>query len=119
MLQQIDVPDDIAQPMVRRHITTGDFERITAWVHGKIEFENQPLKEVLAEFARYQHLQFDVVDSEILDERVSGVFHTADVDSLLRLLQTLCIRSEIDESTLRMKVFRIDRDRCPRSWNQP
>jgi transmembrane sensor len=104
ILQQIDVPDDTAQPRVRRYITSHDFERMTAWVHGDIQLEGETLKETLGEFARYQHIQVDFRDPGIAEVRFGGVFHTTDVDTLLKLLKLKCIHSEYDKAAQRITL---------------
>jgi transmembrane sensor len=96
VLQEIDVPDDIAQPAVRKQITSRDFERITAWTRGNIELDHQTLREALDEFSRYRYFQFEIRDPNIGELRFSGVFHTTNVGSFLKTLPK-CIHIESDK----------------------
>src|SRR6185312_13301384 len=72
-LEQMDIPDELAQPRKRRSITPTDFGRLTAWTHGDIELQEQTLKEVFAETKRYQHIQVEFQDPAIADIRFSGL----------------------------------------------
>jgi transmembrane sensor len=101
-LQQMDIPDDTAQARVRRLITQSDFDRITAWIHGNIELENQPLKQAMDEFARYQHIQSVFADPRVAEVRVGGTYHVTDVESFLGLLKFKCIRSHYDKASKRI-----------------
>ena len=103
-LQQVDVPDDTRQARVRKPITRGEFDRMTAWVHGDIVFENLPLKEVMEEFSRYQRIQFEFADPRIAEVRISGEFHVNDLESFLGLLKIKCIHSRYDEVAERVML---------------
>ena len=96
-LEQLDFPDDTAQPMVSS-ITVHDFERMTAWTHGDIELENQTLKESLDEFMRYRHIQVVFKDKAIEGIRFGGDLHTDGLDSFVALLKFRCIRGEHDKA---------------------
>jgi transmembrane sensor len=95
--EQIEIPDDRTKIAHLKHITGPAAGRLTAWQHGDIEFEDWPLKEVLAEYARYQPIRFDSTDPEILDQRFTGVFHTNDLCSLLKSLEVHCIRTSYQD----------------------
>ena len=93
VLQQMDVPDDIATPRTRKEITPTDYERITGWIHGDLEIAaHTPLKDALDEFARYQHFQVKYEGPGIADVPFSGKFRTHDLRKFLGLLQGRCIR---------------------------
>lgn len=102
-LQQVDIPDDTVQHRVRRPITLGDFDRMTAWVHGDIELEQQTLREAMTEFARYQPIHFDFADPAIAEVKVSGVFPVTGVESFLRTLKPTCIHGDYDKVTQQIK----------------
>lgn len=91
--EQIEIPDDRTKVAQLRHITEPAAGRLTAWQRGEIEFADEPLGEILAEYARYQPIQFYSKDAEILNRRFSGVLQTNDVAHLLRLLEDQCIQS--------------------------
>ena len=104
VLEQIDVSDDPTRPMVNRDMTSSDFERMTAWVHGDIELDNQTLKESLEEFSRYQHIQINFKEKSIEEIRFGGGFHTNGLDSFVALLKFRCIRSQYDKAAQRITL---------------
>jgi ferric-dicitrate binding protein FerR (iron transport regulator) len=114
--QQIEIPDDRTKVAQIRSITEAAAGRLTAWQHGAIEFEDRPLNEVFAEYARYQPLGFASKDPEILHQRFTGVFHTNDLGPLLKSLENECIRTTYDEGGQRIVLSRFpgkrSGDRC-------
>lgn len=98
-LQQLDIPDDTAQPIVRKPLMTpSDVVRITAWVNGKIILDNTTLKEALDEFARYEHFEVDYQDYPyIAGIRFDGTFDTNAVDRFLDLVEIKCIQHKYDK----------------------
>lgn len=111
-LQQMDVPDDPGRARVRKPITRSELDRMTAWVHGDIVFDNQPLKEVVDELARQQHIQFEFADPRIAEMRISGAFHVTDVESFLSLLKLKCIHSRYDKAAQRVTFTSGGGKRC-------
>jgi transmembrane sensor len=103
-LQQLDVPDNTAQQRRRKHIEPGDFERITAWVHGAIQLDQQTLGEVFEEFGRYRHIDVEFKDSEVEEQRFSGVFATTGLDDFVATLKWKCIHTEFDRASQRITV---------------
>lgn len=82
---------------VRYNVTTGlgpletvDLFTAVAWRRGKIIFENQPLGEVIDELNRYHSGRIQIIDPQVRELRVNGVFETADpagvIDALERSL---------------------------------
>lgn len=76
-----------------RIIKPREIQSMTAWVHGDIEFDDQPSSGILSEFARYRPLSFSSDDPSILNIRFSGTFHTSDVDLVLRILRLWTVPS--------------------------
>jgi ferric-dicitrate binding protein FerR (iron transport regulator) len=114
ILQQLDIPDDTAQPRVRRPITSADVRRLTAWVDGDIVFENQTLEEEFNEFSRYQHFKVDYQDQHIAHLRFTGVFHTNDIGNFLELLKLRCIHSDYVKAEQRITLTKeIGGATCP------
>ena len=101
-LQQMDVPDDTAQARVRRSITRTDFDRMTAWVHGYIELENETLQEAIDEFARYQHIHPEFRDQRSAEVRFSGRYNVTELDNFLAVLKFKCIHSDYDKVAQRI-----------------
>jgi transmembrane sensor len=79
---------------------------LAAWRAGAIVFRDAPLTEVLAEFARYHAVAFDL-DAQLHDYRLSGRFPSTDLDGLLKLIQSAypveVRRSAADRVSIRVK----------------
>jgi transmembrane sensor len=65
---------------------TVDVREITAWTHPMLKFSDEPLRDVIAEFNRYNTTRLVLNDDELGAVRVSGVFSAADIDSFLAYL---------------------------------
>lgn len=59
----------------------------TAWLEGKVLFEDRPLTEVIQEVGRYQTGEIRILDPRIGALKVSGVFGTSDRTGFLRALE--------------------------------
>lgn len=60
----------------------------TAWTHGMIAFNGEPLEHVINEVSRYTEVQWVLADDSIKQMPVSGYFKVGDVDALLAALHT-------------------------------
>lgn len=60
----------------------------TAWVDGKIIFEDRPLSEVLQEVGRYQSGEIRILDPRLAELKVSGVFGVRDRAGFLAALES-------------------------------
>jgi len=58
-------------------------ERATLWENGEIAFENDPLSTVVARLNRYARHPVVIADSSTSELRISGVFHTGDIDGFV------------------------------------
>jgi transmembrane sensor len=58
-----------------------------SWRTGMIDFDNQPLSEVIEKMNRYSAKQIILVDAEVKSLRISGVFKIGDSDALIRALE--------------------------------
>lgn len=66
----------------------------TAWRRGKLIFEDQPLRRVIADVNRYRSGTIRIVDRSLLDLRVSGVFDISNPDGVLEaIIGTLPVKS--------------------------
>jgi transmembrane sensor len=63
-----------------------DANRLTAWRHNHLIFDNQPLSEVIAEFNRYNRQQLLIEDPELAAQGISGVFDPDKPQGLLLFL---------------------------------
>jgi transmembrane sensor len=64
-----------------------DVNVATAWRHGRLVFQAMPLAEVLREVARYRTDEVRLLDAGLADLKVSGVFHSRDLDGFLQALE--------------------------------
>ncbi len=66
----------------------------TAWLRGKLIFEDRPLRQVLADVNRYRNGAIHVTSDRLLEMRVSGIFDISNPDGILDAIeQTLPVRS--------------------------
>lgn len=66
-----------------------DVEALSAWREGKLVFHAMPLRETLAEFARYHDLNFRVDDAELARWPISGVFSSGELEAFLAGLEAV------------------------------
>jgi transmembrane sensor len=62
------------------HVNLG---QATAWENGEVVFENDPLPVVVARINRYARHGVVIADTETSELRISGVFHTGDIDGFV------------------------------------
>lgn len=62
------------------HVNLG---QATAWENGEVVFENDTLPVVVARINRYARHGLVIADTETSELRISGVFHTGDVDGFV------------------------------------
>ena len=62
------------------HVNLG---QATAWENGEVVFDNDPLTTVVARVNRYARHAVVIDDAETAELRISGVFHTGDIDGFV------------------------------------
>ena len=65
------------------HVNLG---QATAWENGEVVFENDPLPVVVARINRYARHGVVIVDTQTSELRISGVFHTGDIDGFVNTI---------------------------------
>ena len=72
-----------------RTLSADDLSRMVAWRGGMIYFENQSMREVVAEISRYTTLQLIVDDDSLEDLRLGGMFEASPrgAEAFLAMLQ--------------------------------
>jgi transmembrane sensor len=63
-----------------------DIDALTAWRQGQLRFNNRHLDEVLAEVARYHDISIRVADPSLAKLRVTGVFKSNNLQSILNAI---------------------------------
>lgn len=64
-----------------------DSARALAWAEGRLNFENTPVAEVVAQFNRYNSIQLHVEDEELARRPISGVFNAANPQSFIAFIE--------------------------------
>ena len=72
-----------------RTTPTADVGLATAWMRQEIIFERESVQQVAAEFNRYNQTQIEIANPRMAKYRISGLFHTYDVDSFVAFLRGL------------------------------
>jgi len=80
-----------------------DAERVTAWLHRQIVFQNEPLEQVAAEYNRYTAKPIEIATPALRTLRISGVFATDDTDAFIAFLRSLQgVRVEVTATAIRV-----------------
>jgi transmembrane sensor len=64
-------------------VAAANVQRATAWQSGQIVVENEPLASVTRRVNRYADRPVELADQTVGSLRISGVFHTGDVDGFV------------------------------------
>lgn len=71
-----------SEPQVR----IANIERVIGWREGQILFENEPLREVIAEINRYSHRQLALAEPGLGELRISGAFNSGNPAAFIDML---------------------------------
>jgi transmembrane sensor len=75
-------------------VAEADVDRKLSWTEGRLWFERQTLKDVVAEFNRYNRRQMVIADPAIENLRIGGGFEATDPESFIAALEkTLGVRA--------------------------
>ena len=78
-----------------------DAKRSTAWLHGKLTFDNEALERVAAEFNRYTAKPIEIETPALRKLRITGVFATDDTEAFIAFLRSLKgVRVEVTASRI-------------------
>lgn len=81
--QRLTVSQDEAPAIDNPELT-----RITAWRHGRVDFQDTPLGDAATEMNRYSKTHIAVVDASIAKLRIGGVFRAGDSDDFVKVVST-------------------------------
>jgi transmembrane sensor len=95
---------DASPTRVRRKKVENDvLERQLAWQVGRLNFQQEPLAVVVAEFNRYNRRRLELVDPALAALEVHGNFKSTDLDSFVAAIKTtLHVRVEETPSAIRI-----------------
>ena len=94
----------IASPAAVLSVEHVNVERATAWAQGELVFDNEPLSSVVARINRYTTSRVELADGATADLKISGVFHTGDVDGFVSTITSyLPLRASLTgDGTIRL-----------------
>jgi transmembrane sensor len=69
-------------------IARANVERDTAWIDGRLAFDDQPLSDVAAELERWFDVEIQIPDQSLAKRRVSAVYNTPSLAGILDALTT-------------------------------
>ncbi len=86
---------------------------VPAWHYGKLKFTGQPLTQVVEEISRYSPLSIVILDSDLRDLRIGGIFDTGETDKMFEALEEgFGIEVEyIDERLVHLKSSKSEKSR--------
>lgn len=84
--QQAQLDAELTNGVRITELTPAEMEAALAWQSFRLEFHALPLREVVAEFNRYNHRQLVVGDSATGDIMIGGTFRADNVEAFVRLL---------------------------------
>ncbi len=96
-------------------LNTEELRRLAGWRNRSLEFVAQPLREMVAEFNRYNRHQLIIADEQLAGQRFGGGFAPGDYAALVQMLETyfgVLAERRGDETMLRLAspaVGRTDR----------
>lgn len=67
-------------------VSPANLVKVSGWRRGQLVFNLEPLGEVVEEVDRYWSGKILVLDADLRDHRISGVFHTDDPDAVVQAL---------------------------------
>ncbi len=90
-----------------------DTSIVPAWHYGKLKFTGEPLTQVVEEISRYSPLSIVILDSDLRDLRIGGIFDAGETDKMFEALETgFGIEVEyIDERLVHLKSSKGDKRR--------
>ena len=62
--------------------------QVPAWHHGKLKFSGEPLEQVVEEISRYSPLSIVILDSELRDLRIGGLFDVGETKKMFQALES-------------------------------
>lgn len=70
-------------------VSTANIDRIEAWQQRKIYFKEDTLRQAIDEYNRYSDVKFHIIDTELEQEKISGLFNVGDIDAFIYSLEQL------------------------------
>lgn len=64
-----------------------DAAKETSWLSGQLTYDDQPLSDVVADMNRYSDKKIVLLDEQLAEQPLSGVYKAGDVEEFVRLLK--------------------------------
>jgi transmembrane sensor len=74
-------------------------ETAVAWVTNQLNFDNEPVSDVVSSFNHYNQLQIQVLDPSLAMRRISGSFRTTDPESFVAFIKSVTGVAVVREGT--------------------
>lgn len=105
--QQMTIPlrGGAAAPPEVTAVSDRTLERLLAWRQGRLEFMDEPLREVAGAFGRYSRARIEVADPALAEFRIGGSFRADDPEAFVRGLEAN-FGIQVDRSTPGLYVLR-------------
>lgn len=87
----ISVPPRLAPAITAasvKPVSASEIVRALAWQEKRLEFEDEPLARVVAEFNRYNAHKLVIADARLAEQRFGGKFRADGYEGLVRLLES-------------------------------
>lgn len=85
--QTTRIDERLADPMKIVTVDSHKLERRLAWTTGVLEFDGEPLSEVIAEVARYTPLRIEIAQAELGQMPVGGRFRVGETEALFDVIE--------------------------------
>lgn len=79
-------------------------QQLLAWASGHLVFDEVPLRQVLAEFNRYNQVQMQVADDELANRNISGTFTASDLDTFLAFIRVVAKVDVIEDEARNVTI---------------
>jgi transmembrane sensor len=76
----------IVSPHHAQAVDRPELSRVTAWEHGRVEFEETPLEDATNEMNRYSTTRITIVDAQVAQLHIGGVFRAGDSGEFVRIV---------------------------------
>lgn len=80
--EQLRISDGRSQPILK---VKGEME--VAWITGQLVFTKETVADVVRKFNAYNRTQITIVDPQLAERRVSGIFRTTDPESFVTFIE--------------------------------
>lgn len=97
---QLVAPDDADW-----RVTRTDAARETSWLHGRIVIDDKPLSEVVEELNRYSTRKVVLLDPELGEAHLSGIFRPGDLNGLVIALETSKLGRVADSTGSELRIM--------------